>query len=729
MKASVAVAKEADAKKEFSATKSDKSNHHVRNEPEKQLGSLRGVIDNIRRNGGTQSVDSIATELSSMYSAQRASVLLALQRTHGNRYVQRVVKGIQAKLKVGQPGDKYEQEADRVADAVMRMPEPQVHRQAEEEKEEERVVQPKLKANIEYFIQRQVEEEENLQAKETPGHIPEVTLELESRIYALEEGGQPLPESVRTFFEPRFGYDFSQVRVHTDIRVAESARAMNARAFTVGRNILFGTGWYAPGTNTGRKLLAHELTHVIQQNGKSNVRQKSGLPRTPHSLQQLSARARTAAAVPSLRVDGVIQRTASVRHRRRVDNRPDLIRFEMDRPASREALIEHIRTDLVAALSTVVWTPIVARIRELSDDLDGLFDQTESQSQISFELSVVWFNPTTVGHLSLLSPYVEPSAASVAEAPGQEREAEGGEAPTFQQTHSIGNYIDLYERVIYDLFNPPGPGNANSTTLHVYYRDGTYITIDLYDISESQSDLATELRHLYEGEGNRVFPEVMNHTTVPNLWRAKHEALRAMDDYNVTFVMETVPIVLMFASMVIGAGGGGQFSSRRIPRARARRVYQWPPRVPGFGGPAARIRPVNGHVSVGGGTEGNAAARTNLQPFEPGTGGPSPGAPIPNLVQGRASEIGRLFEPGSIRLLTSERLTYRTVRWEQFALGAREAMAPGGRVLLNVWCQTQAEVQHVINTFRQAGFQNVRAGIPGLPGTAGGAGTMITAIR
>ena len=123
MKESVAIAKDADRKKDFSPTKSDNSIQRLRNEPERQLGSLRGVIGNITRDGGTPSANSIATELSSMHTAQRASVLLALQRTHGNRYVQRIVTGIQAKLVVGQPGDKYEQEADRLADAVMRMPE------------------------------------------------------------------------------------------------------------------------------------------------------------------------------------------------------------------------------------------------------------------------------------------------------------------------------------------------------------------------------------------------------------------------------------------------------------------------------------------------------------------------------------------------------------------------------------------------------------------------------
>ena len=243
MKESVALAKEVDAKKRVSHTSSDKIIHRARNEPVRQLGSLRSVINNIRHDGGTPSVDSIATEMSGMPTTQRADVLLALQRTHGNRYVQRVVAGIQAKLVVGQPGDVYEQEADRVADAVMRMPEPQVQRQVEED------------------------EEEIIPTKGYTGQTHEVTHDLESQIPIIRGGGQHLPKSVRVFFEPRFGYDFSQVRVHTDAKAGESTRAVNALAYTVGRDMVFGAGQYAPETNQGRKLLAHELAHVVQQGG------------------------------------------------------------------------------------------------------------------------------------------------------------------------------------------------------------------------------------------------------------------------------------------------------------------------------------------------------------------------------------------------------------------------------------------------------------------------------
>ncbi|BAZ37710.1 hypothetical protein NIES4101_36330 [Calothrix sp. NIES-4101] len=85
----------------------------------------------------------------------------------------------------------------------------------------------------------------------------------------LSSPGQPLDKATRDFMEPRFGHDFSQVRVHTDRAAAESARSVNALAYTVGRNVVFGTGQYAPKTKTGEGLLAHELTHVVQQ--ASNV--------------------------------------------------------------------------------------------------------------------------------------------------------------------------------------------------------------------------------------------------------------------------------------------------------------------------------------------------------------------------------------------------------------------------------------------------------------------------
>jgi hypothetical protein len=95
----------------------------------------------------------------------------------------------------------------------------------------------------------------------------------------LHSQGQPLTSTVRDFLEPRFGYNFSNVRIHADRQAAEAAQQVHSRAFTVGRDVVFGAGEYAPGTAAGRRLLTHELVHVIQQEsggGESAVRLRPG---------------------------------------------------------------------------------------------------------------------------------------------------------------------------------------------------------------------------------------------------------------------------------------------------------------------------------------------------------------------------------------------------------------------------------------------------------------------
>ncbi len=89
----------------------------------------------------------------------------------------------------------------------------------------------------------------------------------------LASPGQPLDSSTRAFFEPRFGHDFGNVRVHIDARAGESARAVNSLAYTVGRDVVFASGQYAPAAPPGRKLLAHELSHVVQGFGAAGRRQ------------------------------------------------------------------------------------------------------------------------------------------------------------------------------------------------------------------------------------------------------------------------------------------------------------------------------------------------------------------------------------------------------------------------------------------------------------------------
>ena len=174
---------------------------------------------------------------------------------------------IQPKLRIGAPNDKYEQEADHVADQVMRMPVPQVQRQAESEEkiEETEPIQTKPQDGV---LQRQPYEEKEegpLQAKTSPGHTPSVGPMTHIRIQSLKGGGQPLPSDTRTFFESRMGQDFSHVRVHANNQAAETAQSIQAKAYTLGNNIVFNAGQYAPDSHEGKRLLAHELTHVVQQ--------------------------------------------------------------------------------------------------------------------------------------------------------------------------------------------------------------------------------------------------------------------------------------------------------------------------------------------------------------------------------------------------------------------------------------------------------------------------------
>jgi len=104
--------------------------------------------------------------------------------------------------------------------------------------------------------------------KHAPLRVPPVVHQV------LKSPGRSLDDRTRTFMESRFGRDFSRVRVHIDARAAESARAVNALAYTVGRDVIFGAGRYAPNTRTGERLLAHELTHVVQQR-EANARVES----------------------------------------------------------------------------------------------------------------------------------------------------------------------------------------------------------------------------------------------------------------------------------------------------------------------------------------------------------------------------------------------------------------------------------------------------------------------
>jgi Domain of unknown function (DUF4157) len=158
---------------------------------------------------------------------------------------------IQTKLTVGKPGDIYEQEADRVADEVMQIPEAKVqHNVGSEQKGG---IQRKAIANS--ITPLQSSSTNSSQSTEVPGIVHDV----------LRSPGQPLDPDTQTSMKYRFGHDFSRVRIHTGGAAERSAKDVNANAYTVGHNVVFGANQFALGTDKGQRLLAHELTHVVQQ--------------------------------------------------------------------------------------------------------------------------------------------------------------------------------------------------------------------------------------------------------------------------------------------------------------------------------------------------------------------------------------------------------------------------------------------------------------------------------
>ncbi len=161
---------------------------------------------------------------------------------------------IQPKLEVGAVDDPLEHEGDRVADQVLRMPAPDA---------------------VTMSAPPQVSRKEaGLQTvDEAPASVHE----------ALRSPGRPLDPESRAFFEPRFGQDFSGVRVHADAGAADSAHAVRARAYTVGQHMVFGPGQYAPHTPDGRRLLAHELTHTVQQQGGAAALRRAPDPPGPQA--------------------------------------------------------------------------------------------------------------------------------------------------------------------------------------------------------------------------------------------------------------------------------------------------------------------------------------------------------------------------------------------------------------------------------------------------------------
>ena len=188
---------------------------------------------------------------------------------------------VQPKLKIGEPNDRYEQQADRVADAVVQTPGASQSVQRQSMTEEEEMLQTKP-----VLLQRkcaECEQEENLQMKASHSADSGNTAgnAINSRLQSKKGSGRQISKATQMEMSQKFGTDFSRVNIHTDSEAIQMSKSLGARAFTYGSDIYFNSGEYHPESKEGKHLLAHELTHVVQQ---SSGLQRKRIQRTVSRL-------------------------------------------------------------------------------------------------------------------------------------------------------------------------------------------------------------------------------------------------------------------------------------------------------------------------------------------------------------------------------------------------------------------------------------------------------------
>lgn len=217
---------------------------------------------------------------------------------------------LQTKLVLGHPADRQEREADEVAEHVMHSPDPVAAGEACSRctsGPDGDVVQRQSESPWR-MEDGQIEQEDEamasqvaVQAASMPGKQAQLVPGLAHRIHALRSSGHAMPAPLRQFMEPRFGHDFARVRLHTGSGAAHIAQRLGARAFTVGRDVFFGRGEFDAHGSAGRRLIAHELTHVVQQ-GQS--------PRHPGAVKPIRNTAPTCTPAHRRSPPEVIRRVA-----------------------------------------------------------------------------------------------------------------------------------------------------------------------------------------------------------------------------------------------------------------------------------------------------------------------------------------------------------------------------------------------------------------------------------
>lgn len=240
---------------------------------------------------------------------------LSEKKENGSRPV------IQTSLKIGQPGDKYEQEADAVADRVMRMSETETMQM--QPVEEEEIMQPKLRMqpveeeeSIQMKCDKCEKDEEMLQTKSGSGEKNASPL-ISQKIQNSKGNGKALSSDANQYMSSAFGNDFSGVQIHTGFDAVQMNQKLGARAFTVGNDIYFNEGEYNPNSGEGKHLLAHELAHTVQQGAALKPviqKQDAGVPACPSETALNTIEANYRSMITDARTQGYTVAADNLEH-------------------------------------------------------------------------------------------------------------------------------------------------------------------------------------------------------------------------------------------------------------------------------------------------------------------------------------------------------------------------------------------------------------------------------
>lgn len=340
------------------------------------------------------------------------SLLLQLQRHYGNRYVQQVVTCarnsrlanprtafvVQASLLLGPAADKYEHEADRVAQEVMSRP---VSRQSIDEAAPSR---PLRRSAVQCL---------------PTGEGVAVGADVQQAIHRAGGGGQSLPDTVRAPMEHTLDADFSGVRVHTNAQADQLTRSLQAHAFTAGKDIFFRRGDYDPGSCSGQTLLAHELAHVLQQRATPGQRPQPGVIATGLRIQRYLF-GEMGSVFPSL--DDFKRKTEGDPTGLKQLMRPALERYVAAHPVEKNNEPKRIADMTVIELASTrqLLEDLLSGIDYLLVDMPWSSEGTEMlRIQVQGELMRVVKRQAVSGAFGALTPFAHPQVKSMAKfAPG-----------------------------------------------------------------------------------------------------------------------------------------------------------------------------------------------------------------------------------------------------------------------------------------------------------------------